>query len=242
MRLDKLISQQTIYSRKEVKKLIRAGRITVNGQLAQGPNQHVDEVLDTVSLDDEFIQYEPYIYYLLNKPAGYISSTKPGLYPTVISLLEEEIEAIYQPFPVGRLDVDTEGLLLITNDGDLAHQVTSPRHEVEKEYYAEVLGLVTEADQKAFKQGLDIGEDQKTKPSQLFIDGLDQDRQISYVRVILTEGKFHQVKRMFEAVGKEVSYLKRIRMGQCLLPDNLEIGEYLPLFREEAYQLFLDQA
>jgi 16S rRNA pseudouridine516 synthase len=170
---------------------------------------------------------------MLNKPGGYLSATEDSVQETVIDLLEME-DAVYKPFPVGRLDKDTEGLLLLTNDGQLSHQLLSPKKHVPKTYYATILGKVTEEDAAAFKQGVELDDGYITKPASLVILSADEQ---SEIHITITEGKFHQVKRMFEAVGKKVTYLKRISMGPLLLDESLELGEYRELTEEEVEAL-----
>ncbi|MCY3035298.1 MULTISPECIES: pseudouridine synthase [Aerococcus] len=234
MRLDKFIANFTLYSRKEVKKLIKAKRITVNDSIASRPEMQIDEETDTISLDGQWIGYEPYIYYLLNKPQNCLSTTRPGPTAIVTDFLPANEVEIYQPFPVGRLDKDTEGLLLLTNDGDFAHDLLSPKKLVSKEYYAEIEGIVTEEDVEAFAKGLTIDQGDHCAPSQLDILATDPAKNRSEITVTLTEGKYHQVKRMFQAVGKEVIYLQRFRIGSLYLPEELELGTAFKLLPEEA--------
>lgn len=172
---------------------------------------------------------------MLNKPAGVISATEDYVHDTVIDLLEPA-DSVQEPHPVGRLDIDTEGLLLLTNDGQLTHQLTSPRRGVDKEYYALVSGIVTEDDVKKFKEGLllkDDVEDFTTLPAELEILEVDEYANTSEVHVVIQEGKFHQVKRMFRAVDKKVLYLKRIRMGDLKLDETLALGSYRRLTEDE---------
>lgn len=178
----------------------------------------------------EKIEYKEYIYLMMNKPAGVISATEDVREKTVIDLLEME-DAVYEPFPVGRLDKDTVGLLLLTNDGGLAHQLLSPKKHVPKTYYALVDGTVTEEDKKAFSAGIMLDDGYVTKPAQLNILRCGEIR--SEIELTITEGKFHQVKRMFEAVGKTVVYLKRLSMGPIKLDEDLAEGEYRELTDEE---------
>ncbi len=228
MRLDKYLAEMGAGTRSEVKKLVRAGRVTINGAVAEKPEQKVDPETDTVCLDGEALLYVAYEYYLFHKPAGCVSATEDKIHKTVMDYLTDTLRD--DLFPVGRLDIDTEGLLLITNDGALAHELLSPAHHVKKTYYARVAGRVTEEDTRLFQQGVDIGEEKLTKPAELVILTSGEE---SEIELTITEGKFHQVKRMFQAVGKEVVYLKRLSMGPLTLPETLLPGEYRALTQEE---------
>ncbi|WP_243385998.1 pseudouridine synthase [Bacillus kexueae] len=229
MRIDKLLANVGFGSRKEVKKILKAGVVKVDDEVVSDPKTHVNPEEQEVTVHGERIVYKEFIYLMMNKPAGYLSATEDLSQETVIDLLEYE-DAIYDPFPVGRLDKDTEGLLIITNDGQLAHQLTSPKKHVPKTYFAHILGEVTEDDVKAFKQGVVLDDGYVTKPGELSI--VESGPQ-SIIYLTITEGKFHQVKRMFEAVGKKVTYLKRVKMGPLPLDEELEIGEYRELTDEE---------
>lgn len=215
-------------TRSEVKKLIRAGRVTINDAVAEKPEQKLDPEADTVCLDGEVLLYAAYEYYLFHKPAGCVSATEDKVRKTVMDYLTDTLRD--DLFPVGRLDIDTEGLLLITNDGALAHELLSPAHHVPKTYYARVAGRVTEEDVRQFQKGVDIGEEKLTKPAELVILASGEE---SEIELTITEGRFHQVKRMFQAVGKEVLYLKRLSMGPLTLPETLLPGEYRALTQEE---------
>ncbi len=228
MRLDKYLAEMGAGTRSEVKKLIRAGRVTINGAVAEKPEQKLDPETDTVCLDGEALTYAAYEYYLFHKPAGCVSATEDKVHKTVMEYLTDTLRR--DLFPVGRLDIDTEGLLLITNDGALAHELLSPTHHVPKTYYARVAGRVTEEDVRLFQEGVDIGEEKRTKPAELVILASGEE---SEIELTITEGKFHQVKRMFQAVGKEVLYLKRLSMGPLTLPETLLPGEYRALTQEE---------
>lgn len=232
MRIDKLLANMGYGSRKEVKKLLKSGVVKVEDEVIKDPKQHVDPENETVTIHGETVHYREFIYLMMNKPPGVISATEDLEHETVIDLLEME-DAIFDPFPVGRLDIDTEGLLLITNDGQLAHQLLSPKKHVPKTYYAEVKGNVTQEDVEAFKKGVVLDDGYETLPADLSIMEVDQETAVSRIELTITEGKFHQVKRMFEAVGKKVIYLQRIRMGDLELDDTLEPGEYRELEEEE---------
>ncbi len=228
IRLDKFLTEVGIGTRSEVKKYIRQGLVTIDSVPAQKPEQKIDEKTAKVCFRGNEIVYAAYEYYLLYKPAGCVSATEDRLHKTVMDYLTDTVRK--DLFPVGRLDLDTEGLLLITNDGALAHDLLSPSKHVEKTYYAKVKGRVTEDDVNRFKKGVDIGEEKPTKPAKLVIVS---EGDISEIRLTITEGRFHQVKRMFEAVGKEVVYLKRLSMGSLVLPDDLAPGDYRSLTTQE---------
>ena len=219
MRLDKFLTEMGLGTRSEVKKILKTKQITVNGEIVTKPETKVAPENDQISYKGEPVTYCEYEYYLFYKPAGCVTATEDQLH-TVRSDL----------FPVGRLDIDTEGLLLITNDGALAHDLLSPAKHVEKTYYAVIDGVVTEKDVNSFENGVDIGEEKLTKPGKLRILKSEPE---SEIELTITEGRFHQVKRMFEAVGKKVLYLKRISMGPLQLTNDLKLGEYRPLTEEE---------
>ena len=193
MRLDKLLSHCGYGTRKEVKQLIRKGHVMVNGEIIKKDDHQIQEEQDEIYCLGEKVSYRKYVYLMLNKPAGYISATYDQVHPTVIDLIEGYEH--YELFPVGRLDIDTEGLLLVTNDGQLAHHILSPRKHIAKRYYAKISGVVTKEDQMIFKNGIDLG-DFTSMPADLKI--LETDRENSEIEVVIYEGKFHQVKRMFE--------------------------------------------
>jgi len=230
MRIDKLLSNIGIGTRKEVKKFIKEGLVLVNGNTVKDAGLIVDTESDEILFDGEKINYKEFIYIMINKPKGVISATYDEVEKTVIDLLPQELKA-RNPFPVGRLDKDTEGLLLITNDGDLAHQLLSPKKNVIKKYYAEILGFVNESDIKAFNEGIILEDGYKTLPANLEI--LFSSSDVSKVYVYIIEGKYHQIKRMFESVGKKVIYLKRLAMGNLTLDENLKPGEWRELSEKE---------
>lgn len=235
-RLDKYLADAGIGTRSEVKNYIKKGFVTVNGELAKKPDVKVSPEMDTVLFQNEPIQLAQYEYYILNKPAGYVSATKDNSAPTVLSLIESNRKDL---FPVGRLDKDTEGLLLITNDGVLSHKLLSPKRHVDKTYYAVTEGIVTSDDVVAFEKGLEIGDEDLdvAMPAKLIIEHIDSEQGISHVNVVIHEGKFHQVKRMFQAVGKKVTYLKRIAFGPISLPSDLPLGEHRMLTADEIKML-----
>ncbi|GMK45612.1 pseudouridine synthase [Paenibacillus glycanilyticus] len=234
MRIDKLLSHTGYGTRSEIKKLVKQGKVTVAGKVVKDSGQLVDPELDEVAFDGERVMYREVIYLMMNKPPGVISATEDRRERTVIDLLEPE-DQLMDPFPVGRLDKDTVGLLLLTNDGQLAHELLSPRKHVPKTYEAVVQGDVGEEDQTQFKAGVTLDDGYVTMPSDLKIlkkDG-DEGGVTSVISLTIMEGKFHQVKRMFEAVGKKVVYLKRVSMGPLELDADLEEGTYRELTDEE---------
>ena len=232
IRLDKYLADMSIGTRTEVKKLIRQGKVAVDGLIVKKPDIKVDIDTQNVTCNGIAVTYETYEYYMLNKPAGVISATSDKTEKTVLDLIDSKKRK--DLFPVGRLDKDTEGLLLITNDGELAHRLLSPKKHVDKLYYAKVEGIVGMEDIDAFAKGLDIGEGEYTKPAKLIVLKSDV---ISEIELSIQEGKFHQVKRMFEAVGKKVIYLKRLEMGTLKLDEGLALGEYRPLTQKEIEEL-----
>lgn len=231
IRLDKYLADMSIGTRQEVKKYIRQGRVKINEDIIKKPEYKIREDEDKVAFDGAPVAYETFEYYMLNKPAGVISATEDKREKTVLDLIKEKKRK--DLFPVGRLDKDTEGLLLITNDGALAHRLLSPKKHVDKCYYAKISGGVTEDDVRVFKERINIGtqeEPEWTMPAELKI--LEKGT-VSRIRLTIREGKFHQVKRMFLAVGKEVVYLKRERMGALVLDEELAPGEYRKLTDSE---------
>lgn len=232
IRLDKYLADMSFGTRTEVKKLIRQGKVVVDGAIVKNPDIKIDTDTQSVLCNGIAVTYETYEYYMLNKPAGVISATSDKKEKTVLDLIDSKKRK--DLFPVGRLDKDTEGLLLITNDGELAHRLLSPKKHVDKLYYARVEGVVGVEDIDAFAKGLDIGEGEYTKPAKLEILKSDV---ISEIQLTIQEGKFHQVKRMFEVVGKKVIYLKRLEMGTLKLDDGLGLGEYRPLTQKEIEEL-----
>ncbi len=225
MRLDKYLAEMGAGTRKEVRKMIRDGRVSINGQKENDPGRKVMEG-EEVRADGAPVVYEKYVYYMLHKPAGVISATEDAREQTVLDLIDEKKRKGL--FPVGRLDRDTEGLLLITNDGELAHRLLSPKRHVDKVYFARLDGPVGEEEKKLFAQGLKVDDTLTALPAELeILDGKNE------VRVTVREGKYHQVKRMFQAVGREVLYLKRLSMGPLVLDEQLPAGAYRRLTGEE---------
>lgn len=228
-RIDKILSNLGYGSRSEIKKYCKQGSVVVNGSEVSNPGTQVDTENDEILFNGEEVIYREYIYLMMNKPDGYVSTTTDKYDPTVLDLIDLSYLA-FEPFPVGRLDKDTEGLLVLTNDGKLSHRVLSPKKHVPKTYYAKIDGVVTEEDVEAFLEGVVLDDGYKTMPSQLNILKSDDE---SEIELTIHEGKFHQVKRMFESVGKKVVYLKRLSMGNLKLDESLELGEYRELTDEE---------
>ena len=229
MRLDRFLSNSGIGSRKEVKAIIKAQRVLVDDKIVKDPGFIIDPSKTKVMVDNQPVVYKKFYYLMLNKPAGVISATRDNLHQTVVDLLPPQYQHL-SLFPVGRLDKDTEGLLILTNDGKLAHRILSPKKRVPKTYYTVIEGKVTFEDIQAFQRGIKLDEDFTTLPAQLTIlKSCDR----SQVHVTIFEGKYHQVKRMFEAVDKKVVYLKRISMGNLCLDQNLMPGQVRELTQEE---------
>jgi 16S rRNA pseudouridine516 synthase len=238
MRLEKLLAHTGHGTRSEIKRMMKTGSVSVNGRPVKDGGMQVDPNQDQITVDGEIIRYREFIYVMLNKPQGFISATEDSREQTVLDLLEPEYR-IFDPFPVGRLDKDTEGLLLLTNDGKLAHNLLSPKKHVPKTYFAEVEGSVTDEDKRAFLAGVTLDDGYVTMPAKLEIlkSGNPAAGEVSKIELTIMEGKFHQVKRMFQAVGKQVVFLKRISMGPLLLDEHLAAGSYRELTDEELRQL-----
>jgi 16S rRNA pseudouridine516 synthase len=233
MRLDKLLSNMGYGTRKEVKQLMKKGAVRVNEETVKDAAMHVDTEKDEVTILGEKVVYKEFMYLMMNKPQGVLSATEDKRDQTVIDLLDAEYN-IFEMFPVGRLDKDTEGFLLLTNDGKLAHNLLSPKKGVPKTYYAHIDGVVTEEDAEKFLEGVILDDGYETKPGNLRIL---KSADISEIELTITEGKFHQVKRMFEAVDKTVIYLKRLSMGPLMLDESLSLGSYRELSEGELNQL-----
>ncbi|NLL30891.1 MAG: rRNA pseudouridine synthase [Clostridiales bacterium] len=229
-RLDKVLSNLGYGTRKEIKQVVRKGFVEVNGEIVKDSGMQVDPEADKIFINGEEIFYRKYIYLMMNKPDGVVSATFDNRDETVIDLLEIDHQ-VFDPFPVGRLDKDTVGLLFLTNDGELNHRLISPKWKVDKVYYAKINAKVTNRDVKRFKEGITLDDGYVCKEAILEI--LSASDEESEVKVTIQEGKFHQVKRMFEAVNKKVTYLKRIEFGTIKLDEDLEEGEYRELTEEE---------
>ena len=231
LRLDKILSNIGIGSRNEIKMLARRGAIVVDGHKVIDVSKKFNPDEAQIMVEDQLVHYREFVYIMMNKPAGVISATEDRKLRTVLDLLSAQY-LHFQPFPVGRLDKDTEGLLLLTNDGQLAHDLLSPRKHVTKTYFAKIRGIVDEEDVVAFSQGVTLDDGYLTKPASLDILSV-YEIGTSEIHISITEGKFHQVKRMFAARGKEVLYLKRIAMGSLILDEQLLLGDYRELTEEE---------
>ena len=229
-RLDKIISNLGYGSRKEIKALVKKGLVKVDGEVVKDNGVLIDPEKSVININGEDLFYREYIYLMRNKPDGVISATYDNREETVIDLLEVEHQ-VFNPFPVGRLDKDTVGLLLLTNDGELNHRLISPKWHVDKVYYAKIDKAVDEKDVEAFKNGITLDDGYKCKEGKLEI--INSSNEGAEVMVTIQEGKYHQVKRMFEALGKTVVYLKRTEFGGLPLDQELEEGEYRELTEDE---------
>lgn len=229
MRLDKFLCDTAGLTRTEAKNAVKKGQIAVNGQVQKAADFKVKENTDTVTFQGRPLSYAAFHYYILHKPAGVITATEDKKESTVMDILREE--KVKNLFPVGRLDKDTEGLLLITDDGELAHNLLSPKKHVDKEYLVKVRDSISEDECRKLSEGVDIGDEKPTAPAKV--------ERVAEKEILLTirEGRFHQVKRMLQAVGNEVLYLKRLSMGSLRLPKDLEKGAYRPLSEEEIYKI-----
>ena len=231
MRLDKFLVACAVGSRTEVKNFLKSGRVTVNGKKEKSAKLQIDEETDEICFDGQKLDYEEFVYYMMNKPKGVISATEDPNHKTVLDLLDDYARA-KEVFPVGRLDIDTHGLLLLTNDGKLAHALLSPKRHVDKTYLAQINGVMTDADIEAFAQGIPL-KDFTCQPAKLELVSIDTEKEESLVRVTIAEGKFHQVKRMVAYCGKEVVDLQRLTMGTLTLDEDLKRGEWRRLTKEE---------
>ena len=225
MRLDKFLADCALGSRSELKTVIKKGGVTVNSAVIKDPGFQVSEN-DAITFSGQAVSYSPYIYIMMNKPKGVVSATEDSRQKTVLSLIDKKYDH-YKLFPAGRLDIDTVGLLLITNDGEMAHKALSPKSHVEKTYYVETEKEITNEDKIAFAEGVFIAGGTKTLPAKLEILS-DKSAELT-----ICEGKFHQVKLMFESRENKVTYLKRIKFGNLTLDESLKEGEYRLLKDEE---------
>lgn len=229
MRLDKFLTQMQVGTRSEVKTLIKKGLVTVNHEPVKSADCKIDENTDIVCVSGKELAYRKYYYYMFHKPAGVVTATQDRYDKTVMDFFADVPGK--DMFPVGRLDKDTEGLLLITNDGELAHHLLSPKKHVEKTYYVECKGILKEDTLEKLERGVDIGEEVLTLPAKAVLQAQTLD---SYTLLLtIVEGKFHQVKRMIHAVGGEVTYLKRISFGPLTLDTGLEKGAFRALTSSE---------
>ncbi|HGQ2975262.1 TPA: pseudouridine synthase [Streptococcus pneumoniae] len=231
MRLDKFLVACAVGSRTEVKNLLKAGRVTVNGKKEKSAKLQIDEKIDEIRFDGQVLEYEEFVYYMMNKPKGVISATEDPKHRTVLDLLDD-LARSKEVFPVERLDIDTHGLLLLTNDGQLAHVLLSPKRHVDKTYLAQVKGIMTQEDVETFAEGIPL-KDFTCQPAILELVSIDTEKNQSQIRVTIAEGKFHQIKRMVGYCGKEVVDLQRLTMGTLVLDENLERGEWRRLTKEE---------
>lgn len=231
MRLDKFLSETTTESRSQVKKEIRQGMVTVNGIVEKLPEKQIEEKTDCVCLKGKELHYQPFVYFMLNKPVGVVSATEDNLSKTVVELLSRE-DYRKDIFPAGRLDKDTEGFLLLTNDGELAHRLLSPKKHVDKTYFVKLRDVLSEEAAAKLETGVSIGEKKDTRPAK--VERVDTDT----ILLTIQEGKFHQVKRMLQAVDNQVLYLKRITFGGLSLDESLAPGEYRALSDEEVKLLY----
>ena len=236
MRLDKFLVACAVGSRTEVKNLLKAGRVTVNGKKEKSAKLQINEEKDEIRFDGQVLEYEEFVYYMMNKPQGVISATEDNKHRTVLDLLDDYGRA-KEVFPVGRLDIDTHGLLLLTNDGQLAHALLSPKRHVDKTYLAQVKGIMTQEDVETFAKGIPL-KDFTCQPARLELVSIDTEKNQSKIRVTIAEGKFHQVKRMVAYCGKEVVDLQRLTMGTLALDENLKRGEWRRISQAELELLF----
>lgn len=240
MRLDKFLGDQNIGTRKQIKEYIKNGRCSVNGVVATKSDIHINEKEDEISFDGVTLTYQKFHYYMLNKPEGVVSATYDGQNTTVIDLLKDE--NIKNLSPVGRLDIDTVGLLLLTDDGNLIHRMLSPKKHVDKVYEVHIRKPLSEEDIKKLESGIDIGDKKDdgsinyTLPAKVELKDNDEDHR-PVIHLIIHEGRFHQVKRMLEAVGNEVLFLKRLKMGEVELDESLAPGQYRTLTDSELKSL-----
>ena len=240
MRLDRFLANSGVGTRKEVKDLLKKRGIKVNGVTVTDGSTRIDENSDAVEYKEKKIEYKPFIYIMMNKPKGVISATEDERHRTVLDLLENKYRT-YSLFPVGRLDIDTEGLLLLTNDGMLAHNLLSPNKHIDKKYYVELKNPLSEKDVKELEAGMELESGFITKEAKVeIIENADiplnrttGEKKASKTYITIKEGKYHQVKRMFKAVGNKVEYLKRIKMGKLELDNKLGLGQYRELTEEE---------
>ncbi|WP_022778552.1 pseudouridine synthase [Butyrivibrio sp. AE3009] len=243
MRLDKFLGTYDIGTRKQIKEYLKNGRCTVNGEVITKPDVHINENSDKVAFDGIVLEYSKFHYFMLYKPAGVVSATTDGKNTTVLDLLaDENVKGLS---PAGRLDIDTEGLLLLTDDGGLIHCLLSPKKHVDKVYEVHLREVLSESDSKKLETGVNIGDYKDdgspdlTLPAKVSDAGIDEDGH-PVVHLTIHEGRFHQVKRMMEAVGNEVLFLKRLSMGPLQLDDNLHPGEYRKLTDEELKALDIE--
>jgi 16S rRNA pseudouridine516 synthase len=228
-RIDKILGHLGYGTRKEIKEMIKKGRVYIGQQKVKDAGIRISPEIDDIYIDGEKVVYIKNIYVMMNKPQGVISATEDSCHKTVIDILPSEFR-LKNIFPVGRLDIDTEGLMILTNDGQLAHRILSPKKHIPKTYYAKIEGIVTEKDNESFRNGITLDDGYHCLPADLKIL---KSYEVSEILVKIYEGKFHQVKRMFEAVNKKVIYLKRMQMGELKLDETLKLGQSRELTKEE---------
>ncbi len=228
MRLDRFLANSGVGTRKEVKEILKKRKIKVNDSIITNGSIHIDENKDAVKYEEKEISYKPFIYIMMNKPDGVISATEDDEHRTVIDLLENKYRT-YSVFPIGRLDIDTEGLLILTNDGILTHKLLAPNKHVDKKYYVELKNPVLKSDIEKLENGIELENGFVTKNAKVEVIENSEDK----VYITITEGKYHQVKRMFKAVNNKVLYLKRVQMGNLKLDDKLKVGKYRELTEKE---------
>lgn len=229
-RLDNILVNSGYGSRREVQKIIKQKKVTVNGEIINRPSMHFDILKDDICVLGEKVLYKEFVYLMLNKPSGFVSATHDKFERTVLELIDDK-DKFLDPYPIGRLDKDTVGLLIISNDGNMCHRVLSPKYHVEKKYFVRVDTCLNSSHVEIFKNGVVLDNGYKCKPCELII--LNSDSETSECEVILTEGKFHQIKKMFEAIDSKVLYLKRTKFSGIELDENLNEGEYRNLSDEE---------
>lgn len=238
MRLDKYLGNSGVGTRKEIKEFLKKRKIKVNDKIVIDGSIKIKEYEDIIKYEDNIVEYKPFVYIMLNKPSGVISATEDKKYKTVIDILDNNYRT-YDIFPVGRLDIDTEGLLLLTNDGQLSHNLLSPNKHVDKKYYVELKTEITAEMIEKLENGIKLEENFITKNAKIEVmkDEKNIEKDLKKVFITITEGKFHQVKRMFKAVNNEVLYLKRVQMGNLKLDKKLSLGEYRELTENELKNL-----
>ena len=238
MRLDKYLGNSGVGTRKEIKEFLKKRKIKVNDKIVIDGSIKIKEYEDVIKFEDNTVEYKPFVYIMLNKPSGVISATEDKRHKTVIDILENNYKT-YNIFPIGRLDIDTEGLLLLTNDGQLSHNLLSPNKHVDKKYYVELKTEITAEMIEKLENGIKLEENFITKNAKIEVmkDEKNIEKDLKKVFITITEGKFHQVKRMFKAVNNEVLYLKRVQMGNLKLDKKLSLGEYRELTENELRNL-----
>ena len=238
MRLDKDLGNSGVGTRKEVKEFLKKRKIKINDKIVIDGSIKIKEYEDVIKFEDNIVEYKPFVYIMLNKPSGVISATEDKRHKTVIDILENNYKT-YNIFPIGRLDIDTEGLLLLTNDGQLSHNLLSPNKHVDKKYYVELKTEITAEMIEKLENGIKLEENFITKNAKIEVmkDEKNIEKDLKKVFITITEGKFHQVKRMFKAVNNEVLYLKRVQMGNLKLDKKLNLGEYRELTENELKNL-----